>query len=127
MKTPDQIIKESELSLQQFDTFSRAVVVELVKNVGKERPGCMTLKSISSSIGLSGNCVIKYLAAEGVRFLPLVWAVKYHFAVNYFLSGIHVNVAAKRLDYAHRSCMIKAFRQWTGMNPGQFKKLARGE
>ena len=83
---------------------------------------------VANLLCMSERNLTRQLGAENTSFSQLLAQVQEERARN-FLSNNRLSVAeiSERLGYADPAAFSRAFRQWTGVPPGQWRINARGE
>lgn len=86
----------------------------------------LTVDSLASEIGLSKWMFRRLLRDEGVRFTDLVTTVKKEIA-NELLGNPDTPLTeiALSLGYSELSAFSRAYRQWTGISPQQYRLMRR--
>lgn len=81
---------------------------------GKER--------VADQFALSGRHLVRKLAEEGTSFKLLREQVLQRMAEQLLREDVRLSEVAERLGFSDESALVKAFRRWTGMTPGQFRQ-----
>lgn len=94
---------------------------DLVDRVRAAMPG--RLETIAQRLGMSVRSLERRLGARGTSFRALQSHVRQELATRY-LRETDMGVAriAERLGYASAAELHRAFRAWTGMTPGAYRK-----
>jgi AraC-like DNA-binding protein len=81
-----------------------------------------SLTVAAQRVGLAARTLNRRLAAEGTSYLKLREQARYAIA-RQLLTGTHMpaNQIADRLGYANASAFTRAFRQWSGAAPAQWR------
>lgn len=88
--------------------------------------GETTAEATAHALHCSRSTLARRLADEGTDFSTIVNAVRRDLAMAYLTGGhASVNQIAYLAGFAEPSAFIRAFRRWTGMNPGDYRN-ARG-
>lgn len=104
----------------------REVVVQ-VRHILLKHPGRDgTLEKMAHRLDLSPRSLRRKLANAGFSFSELRNEVRQEFATRY-LTGTSMSLEkiATRLGYSDQASFSKAFRSWTGRNPGTVRREAR--
>lgn len=85
-----------------------------------------SLQNVAERLDLSPRVLQRKLQAEGTNFRSLVENAREEIAKQYLaetnMSAIDV---AMLLDYADAPSFYRAFKRWTGLSPGQFRRRGR--
>ena len=113
----------SELQLQSRE--------DLASQLRRMLPSLVTARSASIAVaakrvGLAVRTLNRHLAAEGTSFMKLREETRYSIA-RQLLRGTSMpaNQIADRLGYANASAFTRAFRQWSGVAPAQWRASKR--
>ena len=87
--------------------------------------GDFTLAGLSRVLGLTPRTVQRRLTSEGRVFEQILEEVRRAYAEELLeQTQLILSELAKRLGYSSRQHLIRAFRSWSGMNPGRFRQNA---
>ncbi|PCK09658.1 MAG: AraC family transcriptional regulator [Alteromonadaceae bacterium] len=106
--------------LPQVYGWTSQVVMAIIWRMGKT-PLEITL--IAEELALPSRTLQNYLSQEGTNFSFLRDRVRQHYALRMLIDGQKVEEIYPMLDFNDRSGFINAFKRWTGMSPGNFRKL----
>ncbi len=83
----------------------------------------ITLEDIADQLHMTSRTLRRKLTAEGSQFQTLKDSVRRERAI-YWLSQQNTSIkeAAHHVGYTETASFIRAFKQWTGISPGQFRK-----
>lgn len=114
---------QAEALLQQVAAVSGHVGVWRQTLVGLIRSGRTTLADLAHSLQMSPRSLQRRLAAEGQSFQALLSQTRRQLAEAY-LRDPQVELAdvALLLGYSEQSAFTRAFRQWTGQAPLQWRR-----
>jgi AraC-like DNA-binding protein len=113
---------ESELSQQ----LARKSLSEQVKGVVKkllagQRP---TLRDVARELRLSTRTLQRRLTAERAKFQQLMEEARRELAQHYLLhSSLELNETAYLLGYEDANSFFRAFHQWEGTSPGEWRAV----
>lgn len=111
---------EAELTLQ----LAQKTISDQVKNVLKrllagQRPG---LQHVAQELRLSTRTLQRRLADEGINFQQLVKEARRELATHYLLhSSLELNETAYLLGYEDANSFFRAFHEWEGTTPGEWR------
>jgi AraC-like DNA-binding protein len=116
------IAPQLEAELKQAQA-SRAIGVQ-VKAILKpllagRRPG---LEDVAKELGLSGRTLQRRLTEDGTTFQQLLQEARRELARHYLLhSALELNETAYLLGYEDSHSFFRAFQQWEGNSPGEWR------
>ncbi len=100
----------------EFEVAIRKSLVECLQN------GTPSLDALSIALGISSRTLHRRLESRGLNFSLLLQKTRYELAVQYLrekrLSVVDIGFL---LGYSEQSAFARAFKQWTGRTPRQFK------
>lgn len=83
---------------------------------------------VAQSLHMSDRTLRRRLAAQGMSYQDILNELRYERARFFLLqTQLSIHEVADRLGYSDASNFGHAFRQWSGMSPRQFRRLAREE
>lgn len=86
-----------------------------------------SIERVAEDLRLSPRTLRRHLDALGASFQDLLEDLRRTQAVAYLHHTEHsIEAVAQRLGYADPSNFRRAFRRWTGISPGHFRRLQRG-
>ncbi len=105
----------------QFEDIQTDRVLLILKQ--NENLQTVTLEQIASQLHMTSRTLRRKLNAEGSQFQNLKDSVRRERAI-YLLSQPEITIkeAAHRVGYTETASFIRAFKQWTGESPGQYRK-----
>jgi len=84
----------------------------------------ISLKEISSQLGMSNRTLRRKLDREGTSYRILKDAVRRDMAIHLLTQkSLSVGEAAERLGFSEPGVFIRAFKSWAGVTPGTYKRL----
>lgn len=88
--------------------------------------GDACLEQTAALVGVSGRTLRRHLAAQGTSFGELLQEARREAAEVYVRSqDMTLTEIAHALGYGDQSAFVRAFRNWYGMPPGAYRRLAR--
>ena len=83
----------------------------------------ISLEHIADQLHMTSRTLRRKLTAEGSQFQNLKDSVRRERAI-YWLSQqvISIKETAQKVGYTETASFVRAFKQWTGLSPGQFRK-----
>lgn len=82
-----------------------------------------TLDSVAERMALSGRTLQRRLESEGATWQELLDSLRKELALKYVMdSGVSSSSIAFLLGYGEVTSFNRAFRRWTGMPPGEYRK-----
>lgn len=82
-----------------------------------------TLESVAEDLGLSVRSLRRHLQADGASFSDIRNAMRKQLAICYLRgSDLLLESIATRLGYGDQATFSRAFREWTGLSPGRFRR-----
>lgn len=114
--------RESELAKQLAQKSLAERVKGIVKKVlAGQRP---TLRDVAHELRLSTRTLQCRLTAEGANFQQLMEEARRELAQPYLLhSSLELNETAYLLGYEDASSFFRAFHQWEGTSPGEWRAV----
>jgi AraC-like DNA-binding protein len=115
---------EAELAEQLgHKTFSEQAKGILKRLVAGQRPG---IQDLARELHLSTRTLQRRLTEEGITFQSLLDEARRELARHYLLhSSLELNQTAYLLGYDDANSFFRAFHQWEGTSPGQWRQLQR--
>lgn len=101
-----------------------------VKNALRALPAIdwPTSDALAQSLCMSPSTLRRRLAAEGVQYQAIKDSLREEQATRWLADpAISYADIAERLGFADVSSFYKAFRKWTGTNPGHYRQLILGD
>jgi AraC-like DNA-binding protein len=82
-----------------------------------------TLESVAAELGLSPRSLRRHLQVTGASFSDLRNVIRRQFALRYLrASSLPLDAIADRLGYGDQASFTRAFREWTGISPGRYRR-----
>lgn len=82
-----------------------------------------TLESVAADLGLSARSLRRHLQADGASFSDIRNTIRKQLAICYLRgSDLLLESIATRLGYGDQATFSRAFREWTGLSPGRFRR-----
>jgi AraC-like DNA-binding protein len=115
---------EAELAEQLgHKSFSEQAKAILKRLVAGQRPG---IQDLARELHLSTRTLQRRLTEEGITFQRLLEEARGELARHYLLhSFLELNQIAYLLGYEDVNSFFRAFHQWEGTSPGQWRELQR--
>ena len=116
----------SELSFTDTDIaplptkLNEAIVSVIRPLIGRKS---LTLREVASYCGISPRKLQSSLASNNMTFNDLMANLKRDFAEEQLAEGsMKISTIAESLGYSDPSAFSRAFKNWTGLSPDQFRK-----
>ncbi len=111
---------EAELQLQlQGRSFREQAKVTIKRSLAGRRP---ELRSVARELGLSPRTLQRRLTEEGISFQQLVAEARRELARHYLQQGaLELSETAYLLGYEDANSFFRAFHQWEGTSPGEWR------
>jgi AraC-like DNA-binding protein len=126
---PDLLaLLEPQLEADLHDSAARQTFADQVKALLRRRlPGRQpTMQDVAGELHISGRTLQRRLADDGVGFQQVLEAVRREMAQQYLaVSSLDLNEIAYLLGYEEASSFHRAFHQWEGTSPGQWRAAQR--
>ena len=115
---------EAELAEQLgHKTFSEQAKAILKRLLAGQRPG---IQDLARELHLSTRTLQRRLAEQGITFQRLLEEARRELARHYLLhSSLELNQTAYLLGYEDANSFFRAFHQWEGTSPGQWRQLQK--
>lgn len=115
---------DAELAEQQAGrSFGDRVKATLKKALAGQRPD---LRGVARELGVSARTLQRRLSDEGVTFQHLVAEARRELARHYLRhSSLELNETAYLLGYEDANSFFRAFHQWEGTTPGEWRAQQR--
>ncbi|HJL16368.1 MAG TPA: AraC family transcriptional regulator [Sandaracinaceae bacterium LLY-WYZ-13_1] len=109
-------------ALDPMRSLEDAVRAAIVRALPKQDA---TLEAVARDVGLSPRVLQKRLQAAGTSFQELLDGVREGLAKRYLTQpGLDLSGAALLLGYSDVTAFHRAFKRWTGLTPGEFRRRA---
>ncbi len=82
----------------------------------------MALEAVAASLAIAPRTLRRRLAEEGTTFRALVDEVRQGLAEEMLRRSMTVEETAERLGYAEAASFVHAFKRWTGLPPGSYRR-----
>lgn len=123
---PEMAMFNEQLLQSQLNAIFRQNIVYRVEQLvmaGLER-GKFSKADIAKELAVSERTLHQKLEERGTTFLDIVTRTRKHLAMQYVKAGeLRINQIAYRLGFTSPSNFSRAFKQWTGCTPNEFKRL----
>jgi AraC-like DNA-binding protein len=115
---------EAELAEQLgHKTFSEQAKAILKRLLAGQRPG---IQDLAKELHLSTRTLQRRLTEQGITFQRLLEEARHELARHYLQnSSLELNQTAYLLGYEDANSFFRAFHQWEGTSPGQWRHLQR--
>jgi AraC-like DNA-binding protein len=115
---------EAELAEQlSHKTFSEQAKAILKRLLAGQRLG---IQDLARELHLSTRTLQRRLTGQGITFQRLLEEARRELARHYLLhSSLELNETAYLLGYEDANSFFRAFHQWEGTSPGQWRVLQR--
>jgi len=115
---------EAELAEQQaMRSFREQVKAVLKKTIAGQRP---ELRMVARELAVSARTLQRRLTDESVTFQQLVAEARHELARHYLQhSRLELNETAYLLGYEDANSFFRAFQQWEGTSPGEWRAQQR--
>lgn len=114
---------QAEQRLQQVASVSEPVQLWRQALVGLIRGGRTQLADLALSLQMSPRSLQRRLAEQGHSFQTLLSQTRLQLAQDYLAHpGLELAEVALLLGYSEQSAFTRAFRQWTGQAPHQWRR-----
>lgn len=88
----------------------------------------VTLEHIASEVGIEARTLQRRLVKAGTSFQGIFDQVRHELALYYLENtSLDITEIAFELGYAEASVFSRAFKRWTGLSPGPYRKTAWSE
>lgn len=88
--------------------------------------GCLDVRTMAECAGLSARTLTRRLAEEGTSYQRLVEQARFGAAVNLLRDDcVRLIDIAYELGYSDPANFTRAFKQWAGMAPSEYRRLCR--
>lgn len=118
---------EPQLETERRDLLVPQSISEQVKRLLRRRIAGQppTLQDIARELAISPRTLQRRLSDQGMQFQQLLEAVRHELAKEYLeASALELNEIAFLLGYKEASSFHRAFHQWEGLSPGQWRGTA---
>jgi AraC-like DNA-binding protein len=111
---------EAELAQQLSQrTFREHVKATLKKTLAGQRP---ELRVVARELGVSTRTLQRRLSDEGITFQQVIAEARHELARHYLQhSSLELNETAYLLGYEDANSFFRAFQQWEGTSPGEWR------
>ncbi|TDF38244.1 AraC family transcriptional regulator [Alteromonadaceae bacterium M269] len=107
--------------IEQFSQLEHVPVAQKAAHLINLEP-TMTRAQLAQKMGLSERSCCRYLKTSGTSFAILKQEVCLRQSEQMISNNLPIERIAEVLGYSDASAFIKAFKGWTGITPGQFKR-----
>ncbi|MBI3349320.1 MAG: AraC family transcriptional regulator [Burkholderiales bacterium] len=114
---------QAEQLLQQVAAVGEPVGVWRQALVGLIRSGRTSLADLAHNLQMSPRSLQRRLAGQGLSFQTLLSQTRQQLAEAYLRDAqVELTEVALLLGYSEQSALTRAFKQWTGLAPQQWRK-----
>jgi AraC-like DNA-binding protein len=104
-----------------FDPYT-AQVIRLLEE-GADQGKAVSLESVAISLNMTSRTLRRKLTAEGSRFQKIKDNLRRDRAINLLADKrISISDVASGVGFTEAAAFIRAFKQWTGLSPGAYRK-----
>jgi AraC-like DNA-binding protein len=116
----------AELPLPGSSSLGSSLIADVRAAVGAElRGGDPTLERVAARMGMSGRTLQRRIDEQSLRFGELVDEVRSALAKAYLQDRqMALCEVAFLLGFADQSAFGRAFKRWTGVTPGRWRRAA---
>lgn len=83
----------------------------------------LTLKSIAARLYMSSQTLRRHLASVGVTFQQLKNELRCDIAMNLLkLPELKIEEVSEKVGFSEQSTFYRAFKKWTGVTPGDYRR-----
>lgn len=120
----DTPLYANQLARAELEAEERCSIVLRVSQCIMRDPGRhSTLEGVAEDIGLSPRSLRRHLQAGGASFSEIRNRIRKQFAIRYLRgTSLPLESIAARLGYGDQATFTRAFREWTGLSPGRFRR-----
>jgi AraC-like DNA-binding protein len=117
---------ELERSLGELGS-DQEILTRVRRALGRKNGGFRSLKEVASGLHLSTRTLKRRLAAQGVTYSDVLEEQRRERALLLLRSPkLSLDEVAEQLGYSDTSNFRRAFRRWTGVSPGTYRRKAAG-
>lgn len=119
----DNLQKQAEKLLSQLHshrTIEKQVATYLYENMGR---GIVSMQDVASKLDVTSRTLQRRLKKENTSYIALREQVRFELAQQY-LEDTHLTMdeIASRLGFSEPTNFYHAFKRWTGVSPGEYRK-----
>lgn len=119
--------RQAEALLQQMNRLPSALEPVRQALVHQIREGQTSLAALAQALGTSARTLQRQLAAQGLSFQGLLHDTRRRLAEEYLRDpALDLAEIALMLGYSEQSAFTRAFRDWCGCTPGQWRARQAG-
>jgi len=82
----------------------------------------VSVESVAEQLHMTSRTLRRKLTAEGTQFQTLKDQVRRERAIYWLSQNSSIKEAAQKTGYTETASFVRAFKNWTGMSPGQYKR-----
>lgn len=117
------LMQYGERLLKELPSHTPSLREKIEAELAANLPGHIgSAEEIAASLGMSRSTFARRLKSEDVSFRTIVDDLRCDVAKNYLESGFGISEIAFYLDYADQASFSTAFKRWTGLSPGEYRK-----
>jgi AraC-like DNA-binding protein len=117
---------ELERSLGELGS-DQEILTRVRRALGRKNGGFRSLKEVASGLHLSTRTLKRRLAAQGLTYSDVLEEQRRERALLLLRSPkLSLDEVAEQLGYSDTSNFRRAFRRWTGVSPGTYRRTSAG-
>ncbi|MDF2697673.1 MAG: Transcriptional regulator, AraC family [Labilithrix sp.] len=102
-----------------------AVASTVTAKIAALLPGAVSAETIAAAMRMSARTLQRRLEDEGARFSDLVDGVRERKAKELLAGTLPLAEVGYRLGFSDLAAFARAFKRWTGVPPGAFRRMPR--
>lgn len=115
-------LKDIAASLPLQDSLRDLVINNIRQGLDSGEPS-VTLDHVASELGMNSRTLQRLLRQDGTHFQALLDKVRLDIACFYLKrTSLNVSLLSAELCYSDTSAFSRAFKRWTGVAPGTYRK-----
>jgi AraC-like DNA-binding protein len=113
------------MQLHQSQKVSRQIINFLEENLGQNN---INIQSVAEHLKMTPRTLQRRLKDEDTSYVTLREKVRFRFAQNYLRDdSMNMDTIAALLGFSESTNFYHAFKRWSGVSPGEFRKRLRQE
>lgn len=118
-KTYEKECRDLSLRIKEQGTIAEKIHQEIVFH----RDGFPSFNQLARYMNLSPRTLSRHLTAEGTSYKDIISKIRKSKAINLLQTTAHpIEYIASELGYSTVANFYRAFKEWTGQNPGNYRK-----